>query len=81
MLDIKTRYKAKCLGKNEGRYWLSKILEEWELYGPEKQAVLPKDKIVDREIRAAATNPLAEANFLKTAFLEAMKPQLTGRGE
>ena len=61
---IEERYKAKLCAENDGKYWLTQVLDEWQY----------DDKLVaDFMItlaRQSASNPYAECNFLKKAFLE-----------
>lgn len=63
VFGIEERYKAKCLAKNDGMVWLSRITEENENYGLTPQAML------NAEIRAAEAKPWSDANFLKRPFL------------
>ena len=76
LFGIEERYKAKCLKKNEGKYWMQRILDEWRFYATDPDANISIDRIVDKEIRIASTNLKAEANFLKVAFLEGVRGQL-----
>ncbi len=61
---IEERYKAKCCHKNDGKYWLMQLMDEWR----EKNR-LPEDYL---ETLAGTTQkyPYAECNFLKLAFLK-----------
>jgi hypothetical protein len=61
---IEERYKAKCCGDNDGKYWLAQILDEWKEDGRS-----PAD-FLNTLARQACRNPLADTNFLKRAFLE-----------
>jgi hypothetical protein len=65
VFGIEERYRAACCGKNEGRAWMSRILEEYENYKLTPEAML------QAEIRAAEAKPWADANFLKKPFLVA----------
>ncbi|MEL6560102.1 MAG: hypothetical protein AAFQ94_18070 [Bacteroidota bacterium] len=76
LFGIEERYKAKCLKKNEGKYWMQRILDEWRFYSTDPDSNTSIDRIVDKEIRIASTNLQAEANFLKVAFLEGVRGQL-----
>lgn len=62
---IDERYKAKVLGDNDGKYWITQVLDEWKEEGKS-----PADfvKVLSRQTQK---NPFAEANFLKLPFLEA----------
>jgi hypothetical protein len=58
---IEERYKARCCGENDGKYWVQQALDEWAHSPEEFMEVLAKN---------AAMYPFAECNFLKKAFLE-----------
>ncbi|AMA60594.1 HNH endonuclease [Bradyrhizobium sp. CCGE-LA001] len=64
---IDERYKAKVLGENDGKYWITQVLDEWQEEGRSPEAFL--------QILAKQTlkSPFAEANFLKMPFLEACR--------
>lgn len=62
---IDERYKAKVLGENDGKYWITQVLDEWKEKGRQ-----PADFLKDLA-RQAEKKPFAEANFLKKPFLEA----------
>ena len=63
--DIVDRYKAKCCGENDGKYWLFEILDEW------KEKGRPPADFLNTVSRHTAKKPFAGCNFLKIAFLEA----------
>ncbi|WNJ99925.1 hypothetical protein L2D14_00515 [Thalassospiraceae bacterium LMO-JJ14] len=67
LYSIDERYKAKCCGTNDGKYWIVQILDEWTIDGR-----LPQDYL-DTLARHAARSPLADSNFLKKTFLEGCK--------
>ena len=61
---IEERYKAKCCSEADGKFWLTQVLDEWQVDGRS-----PADFL--RTItRQEAINPYADNNFLKKAFLE-----------
>lgn len=62
---IEERYKAKFRMENDGKYWLTEILDEWKEDGRSPADFL---KILSRQAKKA---PYAECNFLKKAFLDA----------
>ncbi|WP_312477613.1 HNH endonuclease [Stutzerimonas nitrititolerans] len=64
---VEERYKAKILGKNDGKYWLTQVLDEWGQNGR-----LPSDYLASLT-RQAERHPYAECNFLKKPFLEACR--------
>lgn len=64
---IEERYKAKLCGENDGKYWLTQILDEWKQDGKQ-----PAEFLVTLA-RQANKNPYAECNFLKKPFLDACK--------
>ena len=62
---IEDRYKAKCCGDNDGKYWFAQVADEWKEGGRVSKDFL---NMLDRQ---ATKYPLAESNFLKSAFLQA----------
>ena len=62
---IEERYKAKFCGENDGQYWLTQVLDEWQEDGRQ-----PTD-FLKTLARQTQSRPYAECNFLKKAFLEA----------
>ncbi len=62
---IEERYKAKLCGKNDGKYWLTQVLDEWQ-----EDRRLPADFLATMA-RQTQNRPYAECNFLKRPFLEA----------
>jgi hypothetical protein len=65
VFGIEERYKAKCCGKNDGKYWLMQAVDECANAGNTSQEILQKIQ------RNADVSPWAEANFLKKPFLMA----------
>lgn len=61
---IEERYKAKCCGESDGKYWLQQVLDEWHVDG---RTPLEFMKTLTRQARQ---NPYADCNFLKKAFLD-----------
>ncbi|KVS50180.1 hypothetical protein WK39_29725 [Burkholderia cepacia] len=62
---VDERYKAKFLSENDGKYWITQVLDEWKEGGK-----LPEE-FLRTLARQADKKPFAEANFLKKPFLEA----------
>lgn len=62
---IEERYKAKLCGENDGKYWYMQIMDE---YAEDNQT--PKN-LLEKIRRQSESNPFAESNFLKVAFLNA----------
>lgn len=62
---IEERYKAKLCGENDGKYWLTQVLDECQAY--DKQ---PAD-ILAMRAQQAQSRPYADCNFLRKPFLEA----------
>lgn len=62
---IEERYKAKLCGENDGKYWLTQVLDECHAY--DKQ---PAD-ILNMRAQQAQSRPFADCNFLRKPFLEA----------
>jgi hypothetical protein len=62
---IEERYKAKFCRENDGQYWLTQVLDEWQEDGRQ-----PTD-FLKTLARQTQSQPYAECNFLKKAFLEA----------
>ena len=64
---IEERYKAKCCGENDGKYWIEQVIDESQNDGKTPEAFLVS------LTRQAKLKPYAEANFLKQPFLEACR--------
>ncbi|WP_432380621.1 HNH endonuclease [Duganella sp. P38] len=64
---IEERYKAKLCGENDGKYWLTQVLDEWKEDGRDTAEFLTT------LARQAQNRPYAECNFLKKSFLDACK--------
>lgn len=64
---IEERYKAKFCAENDGKYWLTQILDEWKEDGRS-----PTD-LLTTLARQAKGYPYAECNFLKKSFLDACR--------
>lgn len=62
---IEERYTAKLCGENDGKYWLTQVLEECQAY--DKQPV----DILTMQAQQAHSRPYADCNFLRKPFLEA----------
>jgi hypothetical protein len=62
---IEERYKAKLCGENDGKYWLTQVLDECQTY--DKQ---PADILVFHA-QQARSRPYADCNFLRNPFLQA----------
>lgn len=62
---IEERYKAKVCGENDGKYWLTQVLDECQAYGKQ-----PADILVLRA-QQAQSRPYADCNFLRNPFLQA----------
>lgn len=64
---IEERYKAKLCGENDGKYWLTQVLDECQAY--DKQ---PAD-ILNMRAQQAQSRPYADCNFLRKPFLDACR--------
>ena len=64
---IDERYRNKLCGENEGKYWLTQVLDEGQAYGKQ-----PTD-ILNTRAEQAQTRPYADCNFLRKPFLDACK--------
>lgn len=62
---IEERYKAKVCGENDGKYWLTQVLDEWKEDGRN-----PVDYLATLE-RQRQNWPYADCNFLRKPFLDA----------
>ncbi len=62
---IEERYKAKLCGDNDGKYWLTQVLDEWHEDGR------PPADYLATLARQTQKRPYAECNFLKKPFLDA----------
>ena len=63
--QIEERYKAKCCGEDDGKYWIEQVLDEWRNDGKTPEEYLTAFA------KQARLKPLAEVKFLKMSFLEA----------
>lgn len=61
---IEERYKAKLSGENDGKWWLTQVLDEWNVLGRS-----PADFMTALRMHEAS-KPYADCNFLKRPFLE-----------
>jgi hypothetical protein len=64
---IDERYKAKCCSATDGKYWITQILDEWKEDGRLPQSFL------NTLARHTETDPFADNNFLRKAFLNGCK--------
>ena len=62
---IEERYIAKVCGENDGKYWLTQVVEEGKAYG--KQPI----DILNMRAQQAQNRPYADCNFLRKPFLDA----------
>lgn len=62
---IEERYKAKFCAENDGKYWLTQVLDEWKEEGRDPAEFM---KTLTRQTQK---KPYAECNFLKKPFLDA----------
>ncbi|QOL16575.1 HNH endonuclease [Dickeya dianthicola] len=62
---IEERYKAKFCAENDGKYWLTQVLDEWSAGGRE-----PAEFMATLALQTQK-KPYAECNFLKKPFLDA----------
>lgn len=62
---IEERYKAKLCGENDGKYWLTQALDEWQENGRNP------NELLSTLARQTQKKPFAECNFLKKPFLDA----------
>jgi hypothetical protein len=62
---IEERYKAKLCGDNDGKYWLTQVLDEWKVEGRK-----PADFLATLA-RQTQNRPFADCNFLRKPFLDA----------
>ncbi|MEA9829783.1 hypothetical protein VDG09_19365 [Xanthomonas campestris pv. raphani] len=62
---IEERYKAKICGENEGKYWLTQVLDECRAYGKQSSDILAM------RAEQAQSRPYADCNFLRKPFLDA----------
>jgi hypothetical protein len=65
IFGIEERYKAKLCGKNDGKAWTQRIIDE------PANAGLTREQLLAYELRAADQCPFDSANFLKKPFLMA----------
>ena len=62
---IEERFKAKISGENDGKYWLTQVIDEWGNDGRDPSSFLSS------LARQAHRYPFADCNFLKKTFLDA----------
>ncbi len=62
---IEERYKTKLCGENDGKYWLTQVLDECQAYDNQ-----PAD-ILAMRAQLAQSRPYADCNFLRKPFLDA----------
>lgn len=67
LYGIEERYKAKLCGENDGKYWLTQVLDEWKEGGQ-----IPANFLTTLA-RQTQKRPYAECNFLKNGFLQGCK--------
>jgi hypothetical protein len=63
--DIEERYKAKLCGDNDGKYWLTQVLDECSAYNKQPNEILAM------RAQQAQSRPYADCNFLRKPFLDA----------
>ena len=66
---IEERYKAKCCGENDGKYWIEQVLGECQNGGK------TPEEFLTTLTRQMQSKPFAEANFLKQPFLKACQDE------
>lgn len=64
LYGIAERYKAKLCRENDGKYWLTQVLEEGRAYAK------PPTEILNCRLQQAQSHPYADCNFLRMPFLE-----------
>lgn len=64
---IEERYKNKLCGENDGKYWLTQVLDEWKEDGRDPT------EFMTTLARQAQKRPYADCNFLRKPFLDACK--------
>lgn len=62
---IEERYKAKLCGDNDGKYWLTQVLDECSAYNKQP------NEILNMRAQQAQSRPYADCNFLRKPFLDA----------
>jgi hypothetical protein len=73
IFGIEERYKAKCLERNDGKYWFEQATDEYINAQVDLGAGFTKQQWVTYLINAARRKPFAEGNFIKAEFLEAFR--------
>lgn len=66
---IEERYKAKLCGNNDGKYWLTQVLDECQAFGR------APEEILRARTQQAQSHPYADCNFLRKPFLDACQQQ------
>lgn len=73
VFGIEERYKAKCLEKNDGKYWYEQATEEYENVIADLGVQFTKEQWIQYLINSAKRKPHANGNFIKAKYLEACK--------
>jgi hypothetical protein len=73
VFGIEERYKAKCLEKNEGKFWFEQATDEYDNYPDKVKAIYTREEWVDKLIDEAKRHPFANAGFLKAIYLQECK--------
>ena len=73
IFGIQERYKATCLAKNNGKVWYSEAVDGYESAKAILETDFSKEKWVQRCVAAAQSDPFANGNLIKAAFLEGCK--------
>lgn len=73
VFGIEERYKAKCLEKNDGKYWFEQATDEFTNAQEELGNGFTRQQWVNYQIRSAQRKPYAEGNLIKAEFLTAYR--------
>lgn len=64
---IEERYKAKLCAENDGKYWLTQVVDECREYG------IQPAKVLSMRAQQTQSRPYADCNFLRMPFLNACR--------
>jgi hypothetical protein len=73
VFGIEERYKAKCAGKNDGKYWFIQATDEYNNFPDKVKATFTQAEWIQKQIDDANAHPRANSNFFKAEFLEACR--------
>lgn len=71
LFNIKNRFKSTCCKENDGKYWITQIIEEYEVLKPFMGNDFSKKQFLQMKLTASENNPYTDKDFLRNPFLVA----------